>query len=610
MSITPQRNTIMQIFSINKQYYLDFYQRDYQWKKTQVDKLLEDVFYRFDLEYKPQFDVTPEAVSQFDWYYLNAYVTNDFQGKTYIVDGQQRLTTLTLILIKLYHLTKIFESTREDLVKEQIMGTGLMGPTFWMGYGNRKEVFNDLFSNSEKTVGFPEDDISVKNLYENYKIIDKSLDTLLNSLHKLDTFILYFLTRVELVNIQIQNTKDVPMVFEVINDRGERLKPYEVLKGKLLGQIDKIELDDYYNVWQHHIHCLQAIGENEVDEFFRFYFRAKYVDSRSEWRELDGEYHKTIYEERWDQKAKLKRNVISVKNFITHEFDYYANLYLQLRKEAMSGKESSYLYYNDINELDRQYVMVLSACTVNDPDEQAKIHLITQLIDKHFTLLQLTGAYDSNKFTESIIELNKNVRNKSLDNIKDVFELQLLKDITTAKETIVSTPFEWMYFSNASKQNLPDRFIKYYLARIDHFIAENFGEQCETYSELVRRTGPVNGYHIEHILANNEENLALFDNNEELFNTERNKLGAILLLQGKDNMASSNEPYKKKCKIYKTRSIFWNKTLTSDFYHKNPKFKDLIQKYNLDFKHYDVFNKTTLHDRQRLLFELTKIIWK
>jgi len=41
------------------------------------------------------------------------------------------------------------------------------------------------------------------------------------------------------------------MVFEVINDRGVRLKPYEILKGKLLGQINKIEMDkdDYNAKW-------------------------------------------------------------------------------------------------------------------------------------------------------------------------------------------------------------------------------------------------------------------------------------------------------------------------------------------------------------------------
>lgn len=517
MSITPQKNSIMQIFSINKQYYLDFYQRDYQWKKPHVDKLLEDLFYRFELEYKTELDVTPEAVSRFDWYYLNAYVTNDFQGKTFIVDGQQRLTTLTLILIKLYHLTKSFTSERSDVVKEQIMGAGLMGPTFWMGHGDRQDIFRDLFNNGQGTLEISGDDISVKNLYENYKIIERTLDSKLTTLHKLDTFIFYFLTRVELVNIQIQDTKDVPMVFEVINDRGERLKPYEVLKGKLLGQIDKGELDHYYDIWQKHIHALQSLGENEVDEFFRFYFRSKCVDSRAEWQEFAGEYHKAIYEDKWNKKIQLKQNAIGVKKFITEELDYFASLYLKIREGALSQNEDSFLYYNELNDQDRQYVLVLSACKVNDPHEDEKIQLAARMIDKHFTMLQLNGAYDSNKFTESIIELNKNIRNKSLADIEAVFEQQLLEDIGEAKQVTVTSPFEWAFFSNASKHNLPDRFLKYYLARIDHFLAKELDIPSENYNELVRRTGSMNGFHIEHILANNGENLMLFDGDEELF---------------------------------------------------------------------------------------------
>jgi hypothetical protein len=254
-------------------------------------------------------------------------------------------------------------------------------------------------------------------------------------------------------------------------------------------------------------------------------------------------------------------------------------------------------------------VMVLSSCKVNDPDETEKVQIVAKMIDKHFALLQLNGAYDSNKFSESVIELNKNIRNKSVSEIKSVFEEQLLEDIAEAKQAKTSTPFEWSYFSNASKQNLPDRFLKYYFARIEHFIAQDLDDPCETYNELVRRTGAMNGFHIEHILANNEHNLALFDNDEELFYVERNKMGAILLLQGRDNMSSQNEPYLEKRKIYATRSVIWNKTLEPDFYHKHPRIKDFTKKYELDFKPYDVFDKTTLQDRQRLLFELTKLIW-
>ncbi len=46
-----------------------------------------------------------------------------------------------------------------------------------------------------------------------------------------------------LINLSV-DTHHVPMVFEVINDRGVKLKPHEILKGKLLGQIDKLELEE------------------------------------------------------------------------------------------------------------------------------------------------------------------------------------------------------------------------------------------------------------------------------------------------------------------------------------------------------------------------------
>ena len=609
MSITPESNTIMEVFSSNKQYYLDFYQRDYLWDIKQVEELLKDLFYRFNLEYKTDLDVTKDSISEYDWYYLNAYVTNDYKGKTYIVDGQQRLTTLTLILIKLYHLAKKFNSKRADVVKEQIMGPGLDGYTYWMGHDKREFTLRRAVLGPELPIEYEEETISIKNIYKNYKTVERLLDNFIKNIHLLDSFILYFMTRVQLVNIQIQETEDVPMVFEVINDRGVQLKPYEVLKGKLLGQIDKSEIDPYYDIWQDHIHDLQKLGERDVDEFFRAYFRAKYVDSRAEWREFDGEYHKTIYEEKWDENIHLKHNPTGVKSFITEELNYFASLYLKIRKGSEDPENHPYLYFNELNDQDRQYLLVLSACKTNDPDENEKINLVSCLFDRYFSMLQLTGSYDSNKFTESLTDLNKNLRNKSLDEIKTIINQQLLSDISDAKETDATTPFVWGYFSNAST-SLNYRFTKYFLARIDHFIAKNTtGETAQSYYNLVRRTGPKNGFHIEHILADNGENLGLFNNDEDLFNTERNRLGAILLLQGRDNIASRNEPYKEKLKIYSSRQVLWNKTLSHDFYHKNPAFKEFARRNNLDFKPYDIFDSTAVNERQRLMFDLIQLIW-
>ena len=102
MSIQPIKRTIEDIFRVSRPYYIDFYQRDYKWGKEHIDKLLEDLFYRFELEYNENIDPTPKSISKYDWYYLSAYVTNEYNGETFIVDGQQRLTSITLVLIKLF----------------------------------------------------------------------------------------------------------------------------------------------------------------------------------------------------------------------------------------------------------------------------------------------------------------------------------------------------------------------------------------------------------------------------------------------------------------------------------------------------------------------------
>ncbi|MCK9363019.1 MAG: DUF262 domain-containing protein [Syntrophales bacterium] len=111
MGLNPYGRKISQIFN-NVQYDVDFYQREYKWTDEgdkdykPVSSLLKDIFYRFDLEkYKPNQEINQESTDKLEWYYLNTFMTNLIKGRKYIVDGQQRLTTLTLISIGLYHLS-------------------------------------------------------------------------------------------------------------------------------------------------------------------------------------------------------------------------------------------------------------------------------------------------------------------------------------------------------------------------------------------------------------------------------------------------------------------------------------------------------------------------
>jgi len=613
MSINPQKKDIATLFSIRKPYLIDFYQRDYKWKKEHVKKLLQDLFYRFKLDYKLDSDINDDAISKYDWYYLNTFVTNDYLGDTFLVDGQQRLTTIALILIKLFHLTKKYDDLKNlsRVIEDRIAGSTTTGRDFWIGYGNRREALEDLFEHGKQTRdNLSPTEISIRNIYLNYIIIDNEIDSKLQDAHKLKAFSLYFLSRVMLVQIDIDYTKDVPMIFEVINDRGERLKPYEVLKGKLLGQIAKDEVDDYHDIWQRCIHRIQEVNEEKVDQFFRWYFQAKYAETRAEYREFDEDYHRTIYEPKWDNQIHLKGKPKNVKHFISNDLSYYADLYSRT-DEACSDEDSilgPYLFYNDINGQDRQILLIISACMVNDTEEEIKIKLVSRLFDKHYSLLQLMGAYNSNNFTDSLLTLIRKIRNKPCAEIEEIYNNQILEDISKAKLIEVKTPFEWNYFKDASYIHIGDKFIRYFLARIEHFIATNIGKKAADFYDLARNTGPSWGYHIEHILANNEENRKLFDDDEELFRTERNKLGALLLLKGRENLSSGPESYSDKLKTY-VGSPWWNQTLLTDFHHSNKDLEDFNRLYDLRFKTYDVYDCVAISERQKILFKLTRAIW-
>jgi len=610
MSVNPKPQTVNSVFA-NRRYYIDFYQREYKWKKIHIESLLDDIFYKFEDKYSLDIDISPDTISEFGWYYLNTYVTNEYNGKMFIVDGQQRFTTLTLILIKLYQIAKDLNlEERGDWIKGKIYGAGAEGKSFWMGENNRAEALEDLLVNGRQTKNYNKSDISIENIYQNYNYISEYLDKKFKSddgynKHKFEAFLLFFLTRIILVEILIDSSNDVPMVFEVINDRGERLKPYEVFKGELIGQLDKSEIDSYYIIWKRHIDKLVQKDEKEADNFFRFYFRSKYVDNRADYRDFDGEYNKVVFSKKWDSTIRLKRKPIRVKDFIDKELKYYATLYGKCLE--LSRQEGNSLFFNALNDQDRQLLLILSAIEINDPEKEEKIKSVATLFDRHFTLLQLFGCYDSNKFTETIISLNENIRNKSTQEIKKVFDNQLIEDIKESKTVSIEDPFQYSFFKDTNN-SLGIRFIRYFFARVDHFLSEKINLSTGNYHNMVKNTGNVYGHHIEHILADNGENKQLFNNDEELFYKERNRLGALLILKGRDNLSSSNERYKEKLKTY-SHGTLWARTLTEDFYHKNPDFNDFCKRYNLNFYPIEEFNQEAIEERQRLLFEITKLIW-
>lgn len=333
MNITPQPRKLGEIFK--QKYEIDFYQREYKWNDNlehkPVKSLLDDIFYRFELEYKPNLNNNPKNIGSYEWYYLNTYLTNEAAGSVFIVDGQQRLTTLTLIIIKMMHMAREFNAPNSviQLFSNAVCGTGTYGQTYWLGFEDRVDALTDLFTSGTKTHANQEN-ISEKNIYENYEVISNYLDGKLNNQHKFEAFYMYFFERIQLVEIKIEKPKDVAMVFEVINDRGIPLSAYEILKGKLLGTIDKQDVDIYIPIWDEAIKTIQEYNDEEVDEFFSTYFRSKYADSNDQYRKLEPDkYHRTVFVDDFDLKIELRHNEQNVKHFVTNIVPYYLNIPLQ-----------------------------------------------------------------------------------------------------------------------------------------------------------------------------------------------------------------------------------------------------------------------------------------
>lgn len=613
MEIQPEKQNIDQTFSTTV-YFIDFYQRDYKWTAEPVERLLDDVFYQFDEAYQKHSALEPNKENinaRYPWYYLNTYVTNTVGGRVFVVDGQQRLTTLTLILLKLLSKAKVLKSETQGWLDRKIAGYSGTEHQFWMNHVRHHQVLKGLMAGKDPSKIDVTTGITAVNMVHNYQLISAALDARLKTLHAFDTFVHYFLCRLVLINLSVDTTH-VPMVFEVINDRGVRLKPYEILKGKLLGQIDKVELDSgkFNELWESQVQAVNAFWDDEIDSFFRYWLKAKFSDSRKAGQRFDSDYHREIFKSDLNEKLKLDHNPTEVKAFLKGSFTYFTGLYVRLWKATqVESRECRSVYFNSLNELDTQFMLILSACSVNDPEETEKIRVVSESLDRMFALLQLQGAYSSTEIASRLFEVSAEIRDKPVAKIPEIFEKHLIAELQERRGASVNRAFSYSLFRNMSIDRLNPRFIRYLFGRVEVLLAEGMKQEMKhELKDLVTLRGVKNGFHIEHILAKNSQNLKQFENDEELFEQQRNRLGGVLLMKGKDNISSSNEPFSKKLASY-ANTLYWNETLRADTYKSKLDFKSFIKATGLTFEPFKTFGQAELEQRHKLLFEVCKLIW-
>ena len=608
--IIPDRQTVQSCLS-KKTYFVDFYQREYVWSKNTVDILLRDIFYAFEISYEEHKDeeLTEEVLELYNWYYMNVFITNKVNSKVYIVDGQQRLTTLTLIATKLYHL--ITDETLKDLLKDCIFTKDMFkGNVFCIDNEKRKDVMESILDNVPYTE--PIKNKTEETLLGRFKDVSRFIDDKQMDEDKLRAFCMYFLRKLVMVELSVEKD-DTPMVFEVINDRGEALKPYEILKGKMVGLLSKNDTQAYSEEWDKAMLQLPDMQDN----FFGDYLKSRFVTSSNTKLEaaLSNLYHRYIFDVNdIAQELSFRRtdanHIKNIKNFIDNELTYYAALYAKIR----SNKDEYLKYDNEINDLSMQYQNIIAACTINDPREDEKIQVLAAEMDRFWMLLNLNGVYDSNEFQDKCYRISQQLKGVEQESYRSIYD-NMLTDTIRLKRGIEGevSLLDYNSFTKKNYTNMNTRMLRYFLARIEQYISnETSIDMQNSVSDISKKTGKITGYHIEHILSHNETNRSYFQSDEE-FEEKRNLLGGLLLLMGINNISSGNEEYEDKLKTY-SNGLMWGHSLCEEFYHSNlnfTKFNEKLQKeYGVSFKPYQKFDKEALEERSKLLYQLVKIIWE
>ena len=130
-----------------------------------------------------------------------------------------------------------------------------------------------------------------------------------------------------------------------------------------------------------------------------------------------------------------------------------------------------HVYYNALLDLEAPFLLVLSACRLNDPDEDKKIVSITREVERYFSLLQLQGAYDSNDFSDTLFTISSAIREQPAATYRAAFDKELTGAIAERRSIDNPEPLTYAAFKQTGI-NLNTRFKRYFFARIDGFLAE------------------------------------------------------------------------------------------------------------------------------------------
>lgn len=479
-----------------QRYKIDVFQREYRWQRPQIEALISDLASSFTKSYHE--GDTIDNYNSYDCYYMGPIVLCvDDKGELSIIDGQQRLTSLTLLLIYLNHLQNRL-GLIDDLIKD-------IESYLYVKKGGKKtlvinvESRNDVITKLIQGADISNDDInsqseSIQNILDRYEDISTLFPSELNDKQRLPLFIEWLLEKVVLVEVRAYSMDNAYSIFETMNDRGLSLNPTEILKGYLLSKIvenapqNEEKAEEANTFWTERINKMRTITSTEnVDmDFFRAWLRAKYAEtqrsrktgSENEDFELIGTQFHSWFK---NNTSRIQLNTPSdYYFFIKSDFDFYSSLYLRIYENKYTYDTiCPELYLNSIYSIadSLSYPLFMASITKIDDDRtiDSKISIIAKFIDRYANIRTIQNKnITQSSIRISIYELVRQIRKVDEYSLANILDSEIQK-LLSGNSSGIYTPMRVMNNNG---------YFHYFLARIKYYIDEK--NELYRFKDLLR----------------------------------------------------------------------------------------------------------------------------
>lgn len=580
---------------------IDFYQREYAWQERQVRELVDDLTGKFLDFHDPSHEHA--AVEDYGHYFLGPVVVSHKQDRKFVVDGQQRLTTLTLFLIFLHHLQQGIDGASD--VVPLIHSTKFGRKSFNLDVPERNDMMHALLDGRTDA---PEDaSQSVQNIAERYRNITEAFPEDIPPKY-VPRFVDWLLENVHLIEIEAYSDEDAYTIFETMNDRGLSLSLPEMLKGYVLANIrSEDDQREVNSLWKRHMQSFREVGDEQDADFFKNWLRARHAETiraskkgaeNRDYERIGSEFHRWVRDHREDMGLASSSDFV---HFVKQDLDFYGRHAITLReasRQVVDGLES--VYFNEDRGLTLQHQVILAALSPADTPEvvRRKMTLVADYLDIWLARRVWnfrTVAYSSIRYT--MFNLTKDLRERGVDELGRFLREQLEEQ----EESFVTEQGFRLHGSNYTQ-------VRHVLARLTHWLEGRCGLRSH-FEDLVAE-GRARRFEVEHVWADHFDRFSEHFAHVSDFEIARNRIGGLLVIQRGLNQSLGDATYEAKVEAYATKGeTMLARSLHPSAYENNPGFKRAIVETGLDFHPYERFGPDEQAERQELFMRMAEWVW-